>query len=172
MTASKGGEAGEAVSNESSEKGGQSDGTENGVAPRFRRSPEKIVTEEQIKNVMSEDPGAIQFFQGMLMESSIEQDVSRDNSVVSDSKDNDITLKSAVLSKDPNLKQGGSGAKHRPKQLKVKKVFKKVARNPSCNWPYHDSYVPGLVMNKQDMAVVRKSIVKQHFPNEKGRFSL
>ena len=55
--------------------------------------------------------------------------------------------------------------------MRVKTIKKKVVQDTGYKWPYYDSYAPGLGMNKEDKKIVRKGVIQQYYPNEKGNFN-
>ena len=112
---------------------------------------------------MSEDPAAMLFLQGMLPGG---------NNANNNDESANLNELSVV---DPNqtLKHDGSGGKQTRvlKNVRVKTVKRKVAQDAGYKWPYYDSYAPGLGMNKEDKRIVRRGVIQQYFPNDKGNFN-
>lgn len=94
---------------------------------------------------MREDPAAIEFLNDILS--------GQDSVLTNDLQDVSIF--------DPSNPTAGANleAKRNSKNFRVKKVVRKAMKEHGYHWPYYDSYVPGLGMDKHDKRIVRKGVI-------------
>ena len=63
--------------------------------------------------------------------------------------------------------------KQKPRTTKLLASEDPAMDSGGYKWPYHDSYVPNIEMNKKDLRVVRKAVQRQYFPkNENSKFRI
>ena len=107
---------------------------------------------------MRDDPAASLFLEGMLP--------GGPDSVEDSSDFNQLTVA------NPGLMNSTGKHVRVHKAVRVKTVKRKVVQQDvGYKWPYYDSYAPGLGMNKEDKRIVRKGVIQQYFPNQKGNFN-
>ena len=113
-----------------------------------RLKPGNKLTDEQIKQIMQDDPEAAKFLEGIIPE-----DGDGDNN-------GQPKFQSVVVNevKDKMI-------------IKARTTKKKMPAD-AYKWPYYDSYVPGLGMNDKDKRIVRRGIQRQYFPNDQGNFNM
>ena len=100
---------------------------------------------------MSEDPAAILFLGGM---------IASDDAPGLDNSIDDVTNLNGISISDPNNNKNGEiGEKRAHRNVRVKKIIRKVVQDTGYKWPYYDSYAPGLGMNKEDKRIVRRGVI-------------